>query len=205
MPKRDDAHMDARRNQIVDGLLSSIRKNGLANTSTQDIAAACGLSVGSIYVHFKSKDEILLAGIRRSNQQMENGDFYKQFGDPHHFLKVMDRIFRFFDQLANDPIHMAHLEIMQMARHDPALRKEIEINQKAQFSFARRCITLLPGAASLKNSAVDALAVTVTALISDADQRALAGIDVQRNLKMAAIRQLVSALLPEAAKVKAAA
>ena len=48
MPKRDDAHMDARRNQIIDGLLTSVRTHGLANTSTQHVAAACGLSVGSI-------------------------------------------------------------------------------------------------------------------------------------------------------------
>lgn len=204
MPKRDDAHMDARRNQIIDGLLASIRKKGLANTSTQDVAAACKLSVGSIYVHFKSKDEILHAAIRRSSQRLESGEFYEQFGDPKDFLKVMERLLRYFDQLTHDPIHGADLEIMLMARHDPVLRQEIEVNQKARFDFVRRCASLLPGAHRLQKSALDALAATIAALMSDADQRALAGIDVQRTLKMAAIRQLVKAFIPEAS-AKAAA
>lgn len=205
MPKRDDAHMDARRNQIIDGLLTSVRTHGLANTSTQHVAAACGLSVGSIYVHFKSKDEILHAAIRRSSQRLESGEFYKQFGDPRDFLKVMERLLRHFDQLAHDPIHGADLEIMLMARHDPVLRKEIEINQKARFDFIRQCAALLPGAQVLQKADLDILAATVAALMSDADQRSLAGIDVQRKLKMAAIRQLVKTLLSASVNLKVAA
>lgn len=196
MPKRDDAHMDARRNQIIDGLLASVRKKGLANTSTQDVAAACGMSVGSIYVHFKSKDEILHAATRRSNQRLESGEFYEQFGDPRDFIKVMERLLRYFDRIADDPIHGADLEIMMMARHDPVLRKEIEINQKARFDFIRKCAALLPEAHLLDKKALDVFAATVAALMADADQRSLAGTDVQRALKMAAIRQLVQNLHP---------
>lgn len=204
MPKRDDAHMDARRNQIIDGLLASIRKKGLANTSTQDVAAACSLSVGSIYVHFKSKDEILYAAVRRSSQRLESGDFYSQFGDPRDFFKVMERLLRYFDQLASDPIHGADLEIMLLARHDPVLRSEIEINQKARFEFIRKCVSLLPGAAQLSKRELEAFVATVVALLSDADQRALAGLDVQRALKMTAIRQLVKSFLPGSEHQKAA-
>lgn len=205
MPKRDDAHMDARRNQIIDGMLASIRKKGLANTSTQDIAVACGLSVGSMYVHFKSKEEIIHAAVRRSNQLMESGEFYKQFGEQKNFLKIMDAIFGYIDQLANDPAQGVVLEIMLMARHDPVLRKEIEINQKARFDYVRKCAALLPGAKDLRKSDMDTLVAAVAALLADADQRALAGIDVQRTVKMAVIRQLIKAFLPVQAKSKQAA
>lgn len=205
MPKRDDAHMDARRNQIIDGLLVSVRKKGLANVSTQDVATACGLSVGSIYVHFKSKDEILHAAIRRSSQRLESGEFYGQFGNPADFLKVMERVLRYFDQLASDPIHGADLEITLMARHDPILRKEIEINQTARFDFIRKCASLIPGADRVSKADLDVLAATVAALMADADQRALAGIDVQRKLKMTAIRQLVRMMIPASISEKAAA
>lgn len=205
MPKRDDAHMEARRNQIIDGLLASVQKKGLANVSTQDVAAACGLSVGSIYVHFKSKDEILHAAIRRSSLRLESGEFYRQFGDPADFLKVMERVLRYFDQLASDPIHGADLEITLMARHDPVLRQEIEINQKARFDFIRRCTSLIPGAERVEKANLDVLAATVAALMADADQRALAGIDVQRKLKMTAIRKLVRLFIPASVSERAAA
>lgn len=195
MPKRDDSHMDARRNLIIDGLLASVRQKGLANTSTKDVSAACGLSIGSIYAHFKSKDEILHAATRRSNQRLESGEFYEQFGDRRDFIKVMEGLLRYFDQIASDPIHGADLEIMLMARHDPILRKEIEINQKARFDFIRECASLLPGAHLLGKTDLDVFSATVAALMSDADQRSLTGTDIQRDLKMAAIRELVRNLL----------
>lgn len=204
MPKRDDAHMDARRNQIIDGLLLSIRKRGLSNTSTQDVATACGLSVGSIYVHFKSKDEILRAAVRRSSQRLESGEFYSQFGDSHDFFKVMERLLRYFDQRASDPIHGADLEIMLLARHDSVLREEIEINQNAKFGLIQKLVSRIPGADRLPKKELEAFITTVVALLSDADQRALAGIDVQRTLKMMALRQLVKSFLPDAVKKVAA-
>ena len=42
-----------------------IREEGLARLSIRSVAAACGVSVGSIYNYFESKSELAAAAIER--------------------------------------------------------------------------------------------------------------------------------------------
>ncbi|MEL6348312.1 MAG: TetR/AcrR family transcriptional regulator [Myxococcota bacterium] len=52
---------EARRAQIVDGMLTVMAEDGYAGASIQAIARAAGLSSGLIHYHFDSKLDILLA------------------------------------------------------------------------------------------------------------------------------------------------
>ena len=61
MPKVDQAHLDARRRQIVDAARARFASHGFAHTSMADIVAESGLSTGAIYRYFTSKDEIVVA------------------------------------------------------------------------------------------------------------------------------------------------
>ena len=61
MPKVDQAHLDARRQQIVDAARVRFTTHGFAGTSMADIVAESGLSTGAIYRYFTSKDDIIVA------------------------------------------------------------------------------------------------------------------------------------------------
>ncbi|MBA4023222.1 MAG: TetR/AcrR family transcriptional regulator [Gordonia sp.] len=61
MPKVTQAHLDARRQQIVDAARVRFASHGFARTSMADIVAETGLSNGAIYRYFRSKDEIVIA------------------------------------------------------------------------------------------------------------------------------------------------
>jgi AcrR family transcriptional regulator len=61
MPRVSQAHLDARRQQIVDAARSRFASHGFAHTSMTDIIAESGLSNGAIYRYFTSKDEIVVA------------------------------------------------------------------------------------------------------------------------------------------------
>jgi AcrR family transcriptional regulator len=61
MPKVDQAHLDARRQQIVDAARARFAEYGFARTSMADIVTESGLSTGAIYRYFTSKDEIVIA------------------------------------------------------------------------------------------------------------------------------------------------
>ncbi|MGP3769825.1 TetR/AcrR family transcriptional regulator [Streptomyces sp. SDT5-1] len=68
MPKVSQAHLDARRQQIVDAARARFAEVGFARTSMPDIVRASGLSTGAIYRYFKSKDEIVTAICEQSGQ-----------------------------------------------------------------------------------------------------------------------------------------
>jgi TetR/AcrR family transcriptional regulator, transcriptional repressor of aconitase len=61
MPKVGQAHLDARRQQIVDAARARFASHGFARTSMVDIVTESGLSNGAIYRYFTSKDEIVIA------------------------------------------------------------------------------------------------------------------------------------------------
>src|SRR5262245_43625942 len=69
MPKVSQAHLDARRQQIIDAALKCFSREGFHRTTMQDIVRATGLSFGAIYRYFKTKDEIIEAVAQRRHQR----------------------------------------------------------------------------------------------------------------------------------------
>jgi len=61
MPRVSQAHLDARRQQIVDAARTRFADHGFAHTSMADIVTESGLSNGAIYRYFTSKEEIVIA------------------------------------------------------------------------------------------------------------------------------------------------
>ena len=61
MPKVTQAHLDARRQQVLEAATECFAEKGFHRTTIQDIVRASGLSAGAIYRYFESKDDIIQA------------------------------------------------------------------------------------------------------------------------------------------------
>lgn len=61
---------DERKNEILDVAENLFCANGYDNTSTNDILKEIGIARGTLYYHFKSKEDILDAVIERLTNQM---------------------------------------------------------------------------------------------------------------------------------------
>jgi AcrR family transcriptional regulator len=61
MPKVSQAHLAARRQQVIDAAVACFAREGFHLTTMQDIVRESGLSPGAIYSYFKSKEEIIEA------------------------------------------------------------------------------------------------------------------------------------------------
>jgi AcrR family transcriptional regulator len=70
MPKVSQAHLDARRRQIVDAARACFASHGFSRTSMADIVSESGLSNGAIYRYFTSKDEIVIAVCEQSTEAL---------------------------------------------------------------------------------------------------------------------------------------
>jgi AcrR family transcriptional regulator len=69
MPKRDEKYMVDRRDEILDATQACLVRNGLAKLSTTALCEEAGISMGALYTHFSTKDEILVALAERSAQR----------------------------------------------------------------------------------------------------------------------------------------
>jgi AcrR family transcriptional regulator len=70
MPRVTQAHLDARRQQIIDAARARFGEHGFARTSMPDLAEASGLSIGAIYRYFTSKDEIIVAICEQASETL---------------------------------------------------------------------------------------------------------------------------------------
>ena len=61
MPKVSDAHLEARRRQILDAAARCFAREGFHRTSMQDVVRECGISAGLVYRYFASKDDMIVA------------------------------------------------------------------------------------------------------------------------------------------------
>lgn len=59
---------DPRRSELIDAAASLFAERGFESTTMRDIAAHVGKTPGTIYYHFKSKDELLVAVHQRAEE-----------------------------------------------------------------------------------------------------------------------------------------
>ena len=68
MARVTEAHVEARRNQIVDAAWACFARKGYHQTTMQDIASEAGISAGAIYRYYPSKEAVLKAINDRSQE-----------------------------------------------------------------------------------------------------------------------------------------
>jgi AcrR family transcriptional regulator len=121
VPRVSADHLAARREQILDAARRCFLRNGLHNTSMQDLIQEAELSVGAVYRYFKSKDEIInaisdrVAGGLRTHI-VEVADRHLPLGES--LSMVLDGI---DEQLGPDGTFPLALQVWSEASIDPAI------------------------------------------------------------------------------------
>ena len=59
MPKRDENYMADRRDEILDAAVRCLLRTGLAGLSTTAICKEAGVSMGALYTHFSTKEDVI--------------------------------------------------------------------------------------------------------------------------------------------------
>jgi AcrR family transcriptional regulator len=96
---------DERKSQIINAAEEIFTQKGFDEARMDDIAEGTGLSKGTLYLYFKSKDDLIIAILDRMFQrefkQFENLNLDEQ--------SAVDTIWKITDLLANDILRMLRL------------------------------------------------------------------------------------------------
>jgi TetR/AcrR family fatty acid metabolism transcriptional regulator len=105
--------------RILDAAVEVIAENGFFQSPVSKIAARAGVADGTIYLYFKSKDEVLRAAIDRMMQRFFEGveREFERVKDPREQLEA---------------IGWLHLEAVSMNR-SMAIVMQTEVRQSARF------------------------------------------------------------------------
>ncbi|WP_084657540.1 TetR/AcrR family transcriptional regulator [Natronohydrobacter thiooxidans] len=69
MPKLSQKEMEARRREIIAAAGRCFARKGIQATTMREIFAEAGMSAGAVYNYFKTKDDLIAAGIRDSTDE----------------------------------------------------------------------------------------------------------------------------------------
>lgn len=166
MPKRDDAYMTEQRERIADAALEVMLQKGAYETSVRDICEAAGVSRGALYIHFPTRDDIVLAGFARANIGMAALSPAKSWAD------FIGQFAASWESLSNDRARGVLSLSYQFAAHqlrEPRALPGMAAIQDTYEQWARASLTALRDAGEITLPlGIEATANALAALINGA-------------------------------------
>jgi AcrR family transcriptional regulator len=123
---------EARRRQIAGAALDVIAERGLGRFTTQAIAAEVGVTDGTLFRHFASKEEIVLAALDLVEEKVFAG-FPPTDADP---LARLERFFRFRAGLVRASPVVARLAFSEELPHAAGERGAAQVRRWKERSLA---------------------------------------------------------------------
>lgn len=124
MPRVTDAHLAARRTQILEAACKCFSTKGFHKTTIRDICREAKLSAGAVYAYFKSKDDILegLAEAGRANTRSLLDSASRDASAPEALAQLLSTAARLFDADSSQEGVRLDVRLWGEALHTPRLR-----------------------------------------------------------------------------------
>jgi len=122
--------MDEKRQRIVEAARKRFRRYGIRKTTMQEIARDAGVAVGTLYLYFKDKDDLVLAGTqdfvahhRRQAEEIVAGPG----SAADRLRRYLAARFRVAEQMRTSSEHAAELARAVLRLQPQRLREEAEM------------------------------------------------------------------------------
>jgi AcrR family transcriptional regulator len=126
MPKVTEAHLEARKQQIVDAAFLCFARKGFHPTTMQDICAEAELSSGAVYRYFESKEAIIQSACDASQAASDVDMLGRSLSerDTRLLLKgLVETFFSRFDEPGAEVVNRSMLQLWAEAAVNPRIRE----------------------------------------------------------------------------------
>ncbi len=115
---------EERRAQILTAAIDCFSKNGYHNTTMDDIVAASGMSKGSLYWHFKNKQDVLVSAVKWYFDQLAE-NLFPMIENIPSIVERLKMILSAFSQVmdSDDSIFRVFLDFYAQTRSDPEVER----------------------------------------------------------------------------------
>ena len=142
MARVTEAHVEARRNQILDAAWSCFAKRGYHQTTMQDIATDAGISAGAIYRYYASKEAVLAAITERNTERYAEllADIRSESSGP---MDVLDAIGQTMLATFEDPLFETNTRLDIEIRPETLRNDVLRERTRSQLEFWRKSLVTL--------------------------------------------------------------
>lgn len=181
-PKVTELHKSEVRERIIRAAVESFTQTGYDKTKMDDIARRLNLSKGTLYLYFKSKEELFLSicehNIQKSNQE-DVGFFQKKENVASDAEQIFDNIRK--REQGNDRVM---LEMVTESARNPKLRKAMaELHSKVHKHVEGNIQRRIDGGFLRKDVDAASLAIALVALYDGLAVNRMLGISDSTNKK----------------------
>jgi TetR/AcrR family transcriptional regulator, repressor for uid operon len=125
MPKVTEAHIEARRQQILDAAAECFARKGFHHSTMHDICQMAELSPGAVYRYFASKDDII-AAMEEQGRQHSAAIIEAVTRERKDTLDVLEGLVDvFFSKLEDVRDCAVHIELWAEALSNPRIREMV--------------------------------------------------------------------------------
>lgn len=186
MPKVPKAHLEQRREQILDAAIACFARKGFEHTTMADIAAQAGVSDTLAYRYFSGKDELIEAAVRRHGDSTVAGLLGEHDG-VEDFRSLLDMLIDSSVRRFEHPEEMKttmgmYLRSWAEALHDEEIRQEVVSRWHDGFDIAEGLITRAQQQGQL-NPNLDSRAIAWVMLAAHYGANILAVVDPEVDLE----------------------
>ena len=141
MPKVTEAHVEARREQIMDAAASCFARKGFHQSTMQEICREAELSPGAVYRYFSSKDEIIEA-MEEQGREHSAAVIEAITSERKDTLDVLTGLADvFFSKLEDARDCAVHIELWAEALSNPRIKQMmVRIDDSIRDAFVTRIV-----------------------------------------------------------------
>jgi TetR/AcrR family transcriptional regulator, transcriptional repressor of aconitase len=142
MARVTEAHVEARRNQILDAAWGCFARHGYHQTTMQDIATDAGISAGAIYRYYASKEAVLAAITERNTERYAEllADIKAEAQEP---MDVLDAVGQTMLATFEDPMYEENTRLDIEIRPETIRNDVLRERYRQQLEFWRRALVVL--------------------------------------------------------------
>jgi TetR/AcrR family transcriptional regulator len=174
-PSKTDVVTDFRRSQLLDAARERFGKHGLAGTTVDGIAKSAGVAKGTVYLYYKSKEDILRHVLDEDLRQLHDDTVPIITGDGSIEEKLKRFVFSaltFFD-LKRDFFEQVHFEMGTDVRKK--CQQKLEVVFRAQVDSWEQTLAEAQRAGIVGDLNLTASALMIVALASGLAKQRLRG------------------------------
>lgn len=142
MPKVTEAHLKARRQQILDAAAECFARKGFHHTTMHDICQMAELSPGAVYRYFRSKDDII-AAMEEQGRERSGAIIEAITSERKDTLAILEGLVDvFFSKLEDVRDCAVHIELWAEALSNPRIREMVVgIDDSIREAFVRKIVS----------------------------------------------------------------
>lgn len=193
--------MAAVRQQILAAARVVFERKGVAEASMSDVSTQAGLSVGSIYVHFRSKEDVLLQLIEAAEV---NAAPFEACSSAGELLGLVESSLKLQERPdATNQVARTALEIAAITRRNPDVQAVVSKNFKnLRRALLETVVRIGKEANHLEESDMLSVGESILSLLVSAQAQMLIGVPTNTEAKMKAARLLIRLLHGAPVRVK---